>query len=196
MRNVERTKEEKIAYYKEQLAHKLALPEVKLSIGAGLHWKQPFEEWINHDGLPSDHVDVISDFSELPFEDKTFDFVEMGDVVEHVHRFDQDKIFKEWNRICKIGCKIRVSTPNLHRCCVEYAEGKMTLEILIQNIYAWGTTPFETHYITFTVATLTELLQRFGFGQIDFSQSPGVDHTDDKNMAWWLVATAVKERDV
>lgn len=185
-----------IDFYKKRLAAKLSLPEVKISIGAGLHWKRPLEEWINHDGLQNDNVDVISEFAQMPFEDHTFDFMEMGDIVEHVHRFRQDEVFKEWNRICKVGGTIRVSTPNLHRSCVDYSTGKMSLELLIQNIYAWGTTEYETHYITFTVQTLTELLEKYGFGNLDFTESPGVDGNPDKSMSWWLVCTGTKLRDV
>lgn len=190
------SKQDQIEFYKEKLKDKLALPITKLSIGSGLHWKQPFEEWINHDGLPSEHCDVISEFAELPFEDKTFDEVHFGDICEHVVCWREKEIWTEWNRVMKIGALMTGSTPNLHRVMIDYAEGRMTLEIALQNIYAWRTTPYEQHYITYTVATLTELLKKYGFDEISFEGSPGVDGNPDKNMAWWLVWSAKKVRGV
>jgi len=189
-------KQQAIEFYKERLKDKLSRPVTKLSIGAGLHWKQPFEEWINHDGLPSEHCDVISEFAELPFEDKTFDEVHFGDVVEHIPSWREREIWTEWNRVMKIGAVMTGSTPNLHRCMVEYAQGKMTLEIAMQNIYAWRTSPYEQHYITYTTDTLTELLKKYGFDEISFENSPGVDGNRDKKMAWWLVWSAKKVKDV
>lgn len=190
------SKQEQTEFYKEKLKDKLSLPVVRLSIGAGLHWKQPFDQWINHDGLPSEHCDVISEFAELPFEDKTFDEVHFGDVVEHVPSYRDSEVWPEWNRVMKIGALMTGSTPNLHRVMMDYASGKLSLELAMQNIYAWRTTPYEQHYITFTVDTLTKLLNKYGFEEVSFEGSPGVDETKDKNMAWWLVWSAKKVGDV
>lgn len=195
----------------EELSRKLALPEVKVSLGCGLHAKEPTmgidptdqkfkgvgpsETWINQDGCENQFTDVVSTWDSIPLADKCADIVEMGDIVEHLEPWNRDRIWKEWTRIMKIGCKIRVSTPNLHKAAVAYANGDESLELFKQQIYAWGSGPYEHHYVTYTVETLTQLLKDKGFDNIDFSETPGVSGRD-KSMGWWLVASAVKTRDI
>lgn len=227
---LEKTKEELTAETVERLKVKLGLPVVKLSIGAGLHWKQPFDEWINHDGLPSEHVDVISEFGSIPLPDKCVDYLELGDVCEHLVKWRQDEIWHEWNRLVKIGGKIHLSTPNMHRAMVEYSlhtmfgkelpAGRVVVTAIDKNnqqysaefdlpsrpdstpliaakqqIYAWQTTAYEQHYDCYTVETMTELLTKYGFTDIDFSESPGVDSNPYKAMSWWICCTAIKKTD-
>ena len=79
---------------------------------------------------------------------------------------------------------------------VAYANKEITLENAIQNLYAWMTNRYEQHYYTYTQETLRDLLIQYGFKNIDFSESPGVDGNSDKSMSWWLVVSAEKERDV
>ncbi len=177
------------------LEEKLALPVVKLSIGAGLHTKKPLDEWINMDGCVNPEIDLVCTFDKIPLPDKCVDVMELGDVIEHLVMWERDKILKEWFRLLKIGGSIRVSTPNLHRTMVDYANGKMDLKLAIQNIYAWMTTPYEQHYYTYTVETLTAVLEEYGFGNIDFAESPG-DPNPDRRMSWWLVCHAVKLKDI
>src|SRR4051812_14093391 len=178
------------------LEEKLALPVVKLSIGAGLHTMKPLDEWVNQDGCANPEIDIVCTWDAIPLPDKCADHLELGDVIEHLPTYNRDRYLKEWFRLLKIGGTIRLSTPNLHRTMVDYANGVMTLENAIQNIYAWMTTPYEYHYLTYTVETLTKVLSDYGFTDIDFSESPGVDNTTDKSMSWWLVCAARKERDV
>ncbi len=186
----------RIAKTTERLKEKLSLPQVKISIGAGLHTKKPLEEWINIDGCENPEIDIVCEFADIPLPNECADFCEMGDIVEHVVCWREEEIWKEWNRVVKIGGKVRISTPNLHRCCVEYANGNMGLENLLQNIYAWRTTPYEQHYITYTVESLTALLNKYGYGEVDFTESPGVDGNADKSMSWWLVCSAVKLKNI
>jgi len=181
---------------RKTVEEKLNNSPVQLSIGCGLHWKQPFDSWINIDGVENEHTDIVCTFYDIPLPDKCADFLELGDVIEHLEMWNRDKGLKEWFRLLKIGGKIRISTPNLHRVMVDYANNKLSLKEAIQCIYAWMTTPYEQHYYTYTVETLTKVLEEYGFRNIDFSESPGVDGNSDKNMSWWLVCSATKERDV
>mgnify|MGYP001488231076 CR=1 FL=1 len=179
----------------EEVKRKLALPFVKMSMGAGLHTMKPLDEWINQDGCANPENDLVCTWDDIPLPDKCIDHMEMGDIIEHLVMWNRDRILKNWFRLIKIGGTIRISTPNLHRTMVDYANGKITLELAIQNIYAWMSTPYEQHYYTYTVETLTKVLQDYGFDKIDFSESPAGTPTD-KSMSWWLVCSAVKVKDV
>lgn len=50
----------------------------------------------------------------LPFENDTFDTVCMFDVIEHVPKNTEDKVFSEVSRVLKPGGKFYLSTPNAH----------------------------------------------------------------------------------
>lgn len=175
---------------KQSVYEKLKLPTVQLSIGAGLHWKRPLELWINQDGVDNENIDLVSTWEHIPLPDRCVDVMELGDVIEHIRMFERDKILTEWFRMLKVGGSVRISTPNLHRTMVDYANGKLSLELAIQNIFAWMTNEYEYHYYCYTVETLTAVLTEYGFTEIDFSESPGVDGNSDKRMAWWLVCSA------
>lgn len=230
----------------ERLKDKLSLPIVKMSLGAGLHYKleqgvdcqskdeedvmrreqKPSKVWINHDGCNHGGIDLCCEWDAIPLPDACIDFLELGDVVEHVMKFEQDRIYAEWFRLVKPSGKVHISTPNLHRAMIEYTaqviagpiKGETVvsirnkndgltreaiinppslqsnpLQMAIQQIYAWMSNRFEYHYYTYTVQTLREMLEKHGFGNIDFSESPGDDHNPGREMAWWLVCTATKK---
>lgn len=241
----------------DRLQAKLSLPVVRLSIGAGLHWKieagvdynNPEEEalvraerrpsavWINHDGCAHGGIDIVCPWDAIPLPEASVDFLELGDVVEHVPKYDHERIYGHWFRFLKPGGRVHISTPNFHRACVEYAlqsmwsamnsesgsmlagkvqvaitrhgpndfisypipnipalpENMTPLQLAMQQIYAWGSTAYEYHYYTYTVELLRAMLEKHGFAEIDFSESPGVDGNPDKSMAWWLCVTAVKQ---
>lgn len=190
------TKEEQIIETVERLKDKLSLPQVKFSVGAGLHTKKPLEEWINQDACINPEIDIVCTWDFIPLPDKCVDVMECGDCIEHLEMWNRDRILREWFRLLKIGGTIRVSTPNLHRTMVAYANNTITLENAIQNIYAWMSGKYEQHYYTYTQETLKKVLEDYGFGNIDFSESPGVDENTDKSMSWWLVCSAIKIKDI
>lgn len=135
------SKEQLTAETVERLKEKLALPVVKMSIGAGLHWKiepgvdyntpeeeaairanrTPSKVYINHDGCSHEAIDIVSEFGSIPLPDACIDYLELGDVIEHIVKWRQKEILTEWFRLVKKGGKIHISTPNMHRAMVEYA---------------------------------------------------------------------------
>jgi len=223
--SIEKTKEERIAETVERLKDKLSLPEVKLSICAGLHFMKPENEWINHDGIANEHIDIVSEYADIPLPDACVDYLELGDCCEHALQYRVDEIWTEWTRLLKVGAKVRVGTPNFHSAMTVYAmhtlfgetlpsgwikinaidasgkehhrdyhimaveDGITPLEAARRKIYAWGSSMYESHFITYTVATLTELMTRHGFINLDFSDSPPQEFNDPHN-SWWLVCHA------
>jgi len=61
---------------------------------------------------PAPHVDVVHDLNDTPypFDDDTFDHVEMSHVIEHVDR--PLRMMAEVHRITKPGGRIRIITPH------------------------------------------------------------------------------------
>lgn len=61
-------------------------------------------------GISVHQID-LDNSDHLPFQDNYFDFIHMGEVIEHV--FDTDKVLEEIKRILKPSGVLLVSTPNL-----------------------------------------------------------------------------------
>lgn len=230
MISLEKTKDERVVETTERLKEKLSLPIVKLSICAGLHWMRPFDEWINHDGLPNEHVDLVSEFGDIPLPNECVDILECGDCIEHVVKWRKDEVLKEWFRLLKVGGKIHVQTPNFHSAMIDYAvrtlfndelpsgeiqltassdngvvktskyrlpppSGMPPIVHATQRIYAWQSTAYEQHYDLYSMETLKETMEQYGFGDIDFSDSPPQEQNNPRD-SWWLSLTATKLRNV
>jgi SAM-dependent methyltransferase len=81
-----------------------------LDLGCGPHGKK--EGSIGLDKRPAPHVDVVHDLNlyPYPFEENTFDRVEMSHIIEHVTRPLQ--LMNEVHRISKNGALVRIITPH------------------------------------------------------------------------------------
>jgi len=81
-----------------------------LDLGCGPHGKK--EGSIGLDKRPAPHVDVVHDLNvyPYPFEDNTFERVEMSHIIEHVTRPLQ--LMNEVHRISKNGALVRIITPH------------------------------------------------------------------------------------
>jgi predicted SAM-dependent methyltransferase len=174
---------------------------LKLDIGAGdlatreagnsLACQLPLEDWIHIDIQPGKHIEVVTDFGDLPYDDGTVDEIFVGDVIEHIPRWRTAEVLGEWNRVLKVGGKFSGRTPNLDRAMRDYAEGKITLDDALSAIYAGGKDEYHVHYISYTPTSLVQILERYGFGQVDLSQSPGPEERP-----WWLVFSCMKTRNI
>ena len=56
----------------------------------------------------------LADALNLPFENEKFDTVCIFDVIEHLPKNTEDKLFNEISRVLKNGGKLYLSTPNNH----------------------------------------------------------------------------------
>lgn len=82
----------------------------KLDLGCGPVKKM--EGSIGLDMRAAPHVDVVHNLNEtpFPFEDNSFDFVEMSHIIEHVDR--PLKLMAEVHRITAPGGTVRIITPH------------------------------------------------------------------------------------
>ena len=168
------------------LEEKLALPIVRLDFGSGSHnIKLPADEWIHLDGCAGENVDIVADFSDIPLPDKCVDEAWSGDTVEHCKSWEIGSILKEWGRVIKPGGTFSGQTPNSHRIMIDYAAGKLSYEDAINGLYGWHTDQWQQHYITYSVQTLTKLLEENGFCDVTFPDTPGTNQNNIE-MSWWL----------
>jgi predicted SAM-dependent methyltransferase len=166
---------------------------VKLDLGSGLNQMPEEDGWIHQDSHEAKGIEIVSDWKNIPLESGVVDIIRLGDVIEHIKPWEIDIVMKEWNRIMKIGCKCHLTTPNFLYSCQEFYLGKMDYNTAQQNLYG-DRANFEcTHYLTYTFESLKEILEKYGFGEIDFSESPGMSET---STAWWIVANFIKIKNI
>ena len=175
--------------------HKIELTYIKLDIGSGDHnIKMPKEEWVHIDGCSGSNVDLVMDFfkEKLPFDNEKVDEIWLGDIIEHIPTYHYE-VLKDWNRVLKIGGKIAGQTPNLHSVMMRYAKGELNIKDAETSLYGWHDHPYQQHYVTFTIDSLTEVMKQHGFEQGDFTKSPGY-LPNNISMCWWLCFDFCKVR--
>lgn len=166
---------------------------IKLDIGCGKPgWqKLPLDEWIHLDIVPHDHVELVTNFGNIPLQSGQCSELWLGDVVEHIPVWERASILTEWNRVLALGGKVSGQTPNPDRCIRDYMAGTMSMYDLLGALYGKGESEWEVHYLTYSKEMLTELMAGFGFEINDFSESPG-----PVNRPWWLRFNGKKIRNL
>ncbi len=99
---------------------------------------------------------------ELP--DSSFDLVWAGEVIEHVT--DTAGWLSELRRVLVSGGALALSTPVLGR-------RELLAAALSRRVFAERFDPRTDHLHFYSAATLRELLEEFGFGEIELSRLPG-----------------------
>ena len=108
-------------------------------------------------GIPVDQADFEY---HIPAPDECYDSVVAGELIEHI--VHTETFVKECHRILKDNGTLIISTPNLaylgHRI-----KGLFGIAPPIMGYESGEDTEFPGHVRYFTVKTLTELLQKYGF---------------------------------
>lgn len=164
---------------------------MKLDIGCGLNLKKPLDEWTHLDIDPGEHIEINCDFGNIPLDDGSVEEIWIGDVIEHIPVWRWEEVLTEWNRILGMGGILNGNTPHLEGVVQQYVRGEIDLDWLLQNLYGDRRAYPHQHYYLFTRETLDELLQKYGFGPVDYSESPG-----PKELPWWLVFKTEKVANV
>jgi ubiquinone/menaquinone biosynthesis C-methylase UbiE len=123
-------------------------------------------------GINAYRVDVSSE--KLPFEDRHFDIVYMGDVIEHL--VNPDFAIREVRRVLKPEGFLVLSTPNLacwyNRVFLLLGIQPMFSEVSTVKIFGRpGTLPVG-HLRLFTLKALKEFLNYYGFEIIKIKGAP------------------------
>lgn len=170
---------------------------VKIDLGSGINYYKgvnddEIDEWIHVDTDTAPHVEIVCNFQNgIPIESNVADAVHASEVIEHIPKFFEAAIMSEFNRIMKIGCSFFGTTPNMTYSFEEYLAGRMPYKTVMANLYGDQFYYPHCHYRLFTEESIVEFLDKWGFGEIDLSNSPGRPSTP-----WWLVFSCKKVRNV
>ena len=176
---------------------------VKLDVGSGInYYKGPnddeSDEWIHLDCDPAPHVEIVCRIEKgIPIESGAVDQLHTSEFIEHLPKWLESPIMGEINRVMKIGAELLATTPSLEYSMEEYLAGRMTHGQVMANYYGdqFGTVEEpgyqHCHYRLFDEGSLMGFLEKWGFGEIDLSGSPGLPNTP-----WWFVIKAKKVKDV
>jgi len=94
--------------------------DLRINIGC---WFRPLDGWINVDGIPNPHADILADLRcRLPFESSCARYIFAEHVIEHLRREEALLFLKECYRILAPGGAIRLITPDLERFVRAYLE--------------------------------------------------------------------------
>lgn len=155
----------------------------RLDIGCGLILKTPLDEWTHLDIHEGPHIELVTDFGHIPLDDGSVAEIWAGDVIEHIPPWRMTEVLAEWRRVLAPNGWLKGKTPNLWKTVNDYANGLLTLnDAKVPRLYGWADRLEEQHYATYTEESLTALFVEHGFGQPDFSASPG-----PVALRWWLV---------
>ncbi len=114
------------------------------------------------------YMNVVKRF---PFADNTFDYVYSSHMLEHLCPDEADVCLREVHRVMKPGAVLRLAIPDLDAIIAQYdpnnPEG--TLDSMYQG-RSRKTQPLARHWWHYNATSLTELLQRLGFRELERCQ--------------------------
>ena len=119
-------------------------------------------EWINQDIVQDDpniRAEIYSDANHLPLEDNSIDFIYAGHLVEHYYPDTLSSAVREWHRVLRRGGCLVVITPDSGMCFNLYADGRLKMEDLFQQVYGriYSTDRREeTHHMIFDRISLAK----------------------------------------
>ncbi len=164
------------------LEEKLQLPYVLCDLACGLNMHGGKDsDWIHIDADPADGMDLVGDWNDIKLPTESVNELHFSDAIEHVRPWQYDQTFGEINRILKPGALFWGTTPD-RSYIIKAAYLKLQDEEWIQrNLYGHSLGYGHTHFTTFTRESLKELLQQYGFVDIEF-----------KPIEWWIHWTCKK----
>lgn len=137
---------------------------MKLHLGCG---KRYLEGWKHVDLLELPHIDYITSIDNLNMIDNdSVDEIYACHVLEHVGRWEVNKVLKEWNRVLKIGGILRIAVPNFEAVVEEYLKNK-DLDKLLGFLYGGQDYKYNYHNIVFDLKKLKNHLENNGFIDIE-----------------------------
>lgn len=169
---------------------------IKVDLASGINYykgtnNDEINEWVHCDIDDEEHVEIVCDFSDgIPIESGVVDFAHNTEFIEHLPKFKEEKIMREFNRILKIGGLLFGTTPSLMHTVRGLSEGSMDYHTAMQNMYGDQFDYQHCHYRLFTEQSLIDFFKKWGFDEVDLSKSPGYPNE------FWFVFYATKTRNV
>lgn len=152
----------------------------KVNIGSGPRVHAGYE---NIDVRPFPGVRQVDLMKGLPYPDNVLHEVLAEDVLEHFRPDDlRNKILPEIYRVLRPSGRLVAQMPDLHEMVKQWKRGDVDDEMMSMRIHGRQDYPENTHYASYTEASMTKILNRIGFGT--------VKRTDTRN--WNMVLEARK----
>ena len=158
----------------------------RLHLGCG---KRDFgKDWVHIDKGNFPHV-TSHDVTKLPFKDNTFDLIYSSHILEYFDREQVIGILKEWRRVLKVGCTLRIAVPDFGKVAKLYIEEGHNLQTFLGLLYGKMKVDDDTiyHKTVYDFESLTEVLRCCGFINIhkyDWKKIPPHDIHDDHSQAY------------
>ena len=135
---------------------------IKLHLGSG---SVKIPGYLNIDITSYPEVDYVADVRNLPFEDKSVDFIYAAAILEHISRSEWKSVLLHWyNKLCT-GGQLRVSVPDFEAICEWYIEHKK-LDGLYGLVVGGQRDKYDYHGMIFDFNTLSDGLKEVGFSDI------------------------------
>ncbi len=156
---------------------------MKLHLGCG---KRHIPGFVHIDAVDYPHVDHVATIDNLSFiQDSSVDLIYNCHVLEHFKRRDVERVLREWHRVLKPGGVLRISVPDFAKLCEVYQrDGK--LDLVIGALFGRQDYLYNIHYNVFDFASLSDLLHRSGFTNVQYYDWRQTEHAgmDDFSQAY------------
>ena len=135
---------------------------IKLHLGCGLI---RIPGYLNVDITQHSNVDYVADVRNLPFEDKSVDFIYAAAILEHISRSEWKSVLSHWYNKLHSGGQLRVSVPDFEVICEWYMKHKK-LDGLYGLVVGGQRDKYDYHGMMFDFNTLLDGLKEVGFSDI------------------------------
>jgi len=150
----------------------------KLHIGCGNRYIPGF---VHIDARKLPHVDYVASADKLDmFDNDSVDLIYACHVLEHFGRQEIEHVLREWYRVLKVGCVLRLAVPDFEKLAEVYQKTK-DIRLILGSLVGRQDYPENTHYVVFDYDSLSEALAKAGFKDIhryDWRQTIHRDYDD------------------
>lgn len=145
---------------------------MRLNLGCG---RMVLDGWTNVDIQASPRAsrppDILSDVRSVPLPDGCADEVMALHVIEHFYLWEAPDVLREWRRLLTPGGLLVLELPNIEAAARNLLAG-MTDQMCMWPLYGDPShrDPFMCHRWGYTPATIKQLLEQNGFGDVRHKQ--------------------------
>lgn len=138
---------------------------LRLNLGCG---HLPIDGYVNVDMRELPGVDVVAPIDQLPFDEGVVDEIHSAHVLEHFPQEDLERrLLPYWHDRLRPGGVFRATVPDGVAMLDGYAKGEIPFEDLRSVLYGGQEYEGDFHFTMFGAETLTELLARAGFTEVE-----------------------------